>query len=161
MIDKIISGLSQDTSDEKSTRYIDKQTGETWVKYDVTSMYIEGKMTNLIRLPEPTVNKLIDLVFLSEHDDEVVAASLRLRDNELFNGQEFREELLDKVVKISTRKLNGGQKTRLKTIIILTELAHGENRREIMGKNSSEIRADSDFFMSVAYKADEILKTLD
>jgi hypothetical protein len=161
LIDQIISGLSlSDASDEKSLTYIDKQTSETWIKYDVTSMYIEGQMTNLIKLPEPTSTELIDIVLSSEYDDEVIAASLRLRDNELSNGQEFREELLNELIKINIGDLEEGQRTRLKTIIILSELDHGENRREIIGKTSKDIKADSDFFMRIAYKADEILEAL-
>jgi hypothetical protein len=162
LINEIMSSLSSsDTSDEKSIKYIDKQTGETWMKYDVTSMYIEGQMTNLIKLPEPTSTELIDIVFSSEYNDEVIAASLRLRDNELCNGQEFREQLLNELVKINIGDLDEGQKTRIQTIIILSELAHGENRREIIGKTSKDIKADSDFFMNIAVKADEILATLE
>lgn len=160
LIDLIISRATIDSSDDTSTTYIDTLTKEVWLKYNVTSMYIEGQMTNLIRLPEPTTTDLINIVFSSEHDDEIIAASLRLRDKELFHGQEFRDELLNKIIKITKRNLDKGQKTRVKTIITLTELAHGENRRDVMGKTTNEIMADSDFFMNVAYKADEIFEAL-
>lgn len=160
LINKIISGLSANSTSDNSTSYIDNQTGEAWLMYNVTSMYIEGQITNLIRLPEPTTTELIDIVFSSEYNDEVIAAALRLRDNELFKGQEFREDLLNRILKVKTRNLDNGQKTRLKTVIILTELAHGENRREIIGKTQDDIKADFDFYMNIAEKADEILETL-
>lgn len=33
----------------------------------------------------------------------------------------------------------------------MTELSHGENRREVIGKNLAQVKADSDFFMRITY----------
>ncbi len=160
LIDQIISRLTVTQSDEKSTQYIDDQTQESWKKSEVVSMYIGEPITTLIQLPEPTSLELIDITLSSEFDDEVIAASLRLRDNELNKGEEFREELLNVLKKINIQALDEGQKMRLKTIILLTELTHGENRREVIGRKTEEIKSDSDFFMRIAYQAEQILESL-
>lgn len=159
LIEEIISRLIP--SDKFSDVYIDNRTNESWFKYEVRSMYIGELLTNLICFPEPTTTELINIAFFSEYHDEVVAASLRLRDNELYMEKEFREELLDRLSVISIKKLNVAEKDRLKRIILLTELSHGENRREVIGKKLAEVRADSDFFMRIARQTEKLLEALD
>lgn len=161
LVNQIITGLTiSNKFDNGSVEYFDSQTNERWLMYEVDSMYLGGQILNLIQIPEPTYSELIDISFSSDYDDEVVASTLRLRDNELNRGQEFREELLNEIIKIDINKLDKSQKERIKKIILFSELDHGENRREIIGKKLKEIETDSDFFMNIAMKVEKILKKL-
>jgi len=159
LIEEIISQLTP--SDKFSDVYIDIRSNQSWFKYEVRSMYIGDPLTNLACFPEPTTSELINIAFLSEYHDEVVAASLRLLDNELYMGKEFREELFGRLSGLSIRNLATAEKDRLRKIILLTELSHGENRREVMGKDLSEVKTDAGFFMRIAHQADKLLESLD
>tara|TARA_Y100001949_G_C15770758_1_gene236319 strand:- start:15 stop:524 length:510 start_codon:yes stop_codon:yes gene_type:complete len=131
---------------------------DSWFKTDIDSMYIGYEYPIAIQLPLPTTQELIELLFSSSYDDEVIGACLLLKDNEACEQMEFRQELLDELKKSDVRKLSAGQKKRIARIITLTELNHAENRREVIGKSIKEVERDYNDFSEMALKAENILK---
>ncbi|WP_205503990.1 Imm27 family immunity protein [Rufibacter psychrotolerans] len=143
-----------------AAKYRDNESGEQWLKYQINSGYHGGGQTNLIRLPEPTTAELIDIALNSEFEDEALAASFRLRDNEQCLDKEFRLDLIYRLKSLEIRKLSGKEKSRIKLVITTSALNRLENRREIIGKSSKEIEEDSLYFQRSAEEANSILEKL-
>lgn len=144
-----------------STKYLDNKTGKHWLNYQVESEYHGGGSSILIQLPEPSTTELINIAFTSANEDEVVAASLRLRDNEQYYHKDFRQELIDKLNQVELYDLSFVEKQRLVTIIEYSELDSNINRREILNKTLEQIQMDADYFKTIAMQADTILRRLD
>jgi hypothetical protein len=142
-------------------KYIDPKAGQHWLKSQINSEYNGGGDFILINLPEPLTEELIEIALSSKNEDEVVAASLRLRDNEEFKGNEFRKALIDKLNCIELDNLHSEEKQRLINIIKYSELDNEINRQEILNKGYKEILKDANFYKSVAEQAATILRRLD
>lgn len=144
-----------------STKYFDKKTGRYWLKTQVNSEDHGGGNSILIQLPEPSTDELIDIVFSSTYEDEVIAASLRLLDNEQYLNKEFRQKLIDRLNTIELYDLPYNEKERLANIIDYSGLSSGINCREILNKTIDQIQKDYEFFRIIARQANTILRRLD
>lgn len=131
-----------------------------WKIREIDSMYV-GKVSQiLVKQPEPETGSLVCLLLTLEDNYDIVAAALILKENEICFGIDYRRKLLEEIEKIDISRLNKDQKNRLKNIIVLSELHHGENRRVVLNKQYDIIKADSNYFMDIARKADTILRQL-
>jgi hypothetical protein len=141
-----------------TTKYLDTKTGHYWLKYLADDRnFIE----HLIRAsPTPTTDQLIDKAFSSTYPDEVIAAATRLYIEEQLEQKEFRKALLERLNSMDTTRLDKAEKERLKSIIQASQLTNRVNNRDIVGKQFSEIKSDSDFFMLTAENAEKILNNL-
>ena len=151
LIDSLVNQFSfidSDLSNWKET-YLDKESNDKWLSYYVNSAQQGGGHNILARLPLPTTDKLIDIALHSEFEDEVFAACLTLIDNEALKKEDFRMSLVDKLEKINN--IN-----RQKTVIELTGLSSRLNRREVMGKTSEQIEADTYYYKQVAERAKKL-----
>ncbi len=141
-----------------STEYVDRETGQHWLKYVVDD---RGFFENLMLIsPKPTTDELIDIAFSSPNPDEVSAAATRLNFEEQVDKKEFRQKLMDRLNRLDISHLDKAERERLKTIIQASQLADRVNKRDIVGKHFSEIQKDAAFFNSTADKAQEILNNL-
>lgn len=141
-----------------STKYMDKETGFSWLKYTVDD---RGFFQNLIFIsPPPTTDELIEIAFKSPYPDEVSAAATRLNLEEQADKKEFRQQLIERLNCFDISQLDMTEKERLKTIIQASQLTDRVNKRDVMGKHFSEIQKDADLFNTVAGKAQEILNML-
>lgn len=160
LIDNFIQTLTKtETLDGGwSTKYIDDTTGQQWLKYVVDD---RSFFVNLMLIsPAPTTDELIDIAFTSKHSDEVSAAATRLNLEERYYKKEFRQKLIDRLIKIDFSKLYPVDKERIKTIILASQLTDRVNKREVVGKHFSEIQTDADFFKSTAETAQKILSSI-
>ena len=140
--------------------YKDLNTNLSWLQYQIDSEYHGGGQSNLIRLPEPSFRELIDITLHSPFEDEVIAASIKLRDDEVFKGIEFRYVLIDLLEKKILRDLSQEDIKRLTNIIRFSELDSSLNRREILKKNIAEIDSDTTFFSEISKRADRLLNKI-
>jgi hypothetical protein len=163
LIANFLKGLTKvETLDNGwSTKFLDKKTGQHWLKSQVNAEYQGGGSSILIQLPEPSTSELIEIIFNSNNEDEVVAASLKLRDNEQYHDKEFRQELIDKLNQIELYDLPFDEKQRLINIIEYSELNSEINRREILNKTLDQVQQDANYFKTIARQADTILRRLD
>ena len=144
-----------------STKYLDNKTGVFWLKFHVNSEYHSGENTILIQLPEPSTDELIEILLSSINEDEVIAASLRLRDNEQYHEVDYRQKLINKLNEIQLYDLPYDEKQRLINIIEYSELDSEINRRQILNKHFEEVQKDANYFRAIAQQADIILRRLD
>lgn len=141
-----------------ASEYVDNETGQHWLKYVVDDRgFFENMM---VKSPKPTTEELIDIAFTSQHPDEVSAAAFRLNLEEQIDKTEFRQKLIDRLNCLDTSNLDKAGKARIKTIIQASQLTDRMNKRDIVGKQLSEIQNDAVFFNYVADKAQEILSKL-
>lgn len=160
MVNDFITTLTQtETLDGAwATKYIDKSTGQKWLKYVMDE---RGFFVNLMFIsPPPTTDQLIEIAFKTKYVDEISAASTRLNIEEQSERREYRQKLISKLNSIDVSKLDTTEKERIKIIILASKLTDRVNKREIVGKHFSEIQVDSDFYNSVADTAENILKLL-
>ena len=144
-----------------STKYIHNKTGQFWLKSQVNSEYHGDGNIILIQLPEPFTDELIEIALCSINEDEVIAACLKLRENEQYHKIEYRQNLIDKLNKIQLYDLPYDEKQRLINIIEYSELDSEINRREILNKHFDEVQKDANYFRTIAQQADIILRRLD
>ncbi|MEN9909536.1 MAG: hypothetical protein RLZZ540_2685 [Bacteroidota bacterium] len=144
-----------------STKYLDNKTGQFWLKSQVNSEYHGGGNAILIQLPEPSTDDLIEIVLSSINEDEVIAACLRLCDNEQYHEIEYRQKLINKLNEIQLYNLPYDEKQRLINIIEYSELDSEINRREVLNKHFDEVQKDTNYFRTIAQQADIILRRLD
>ena len=159
LIDEFTSNLTELESDGWTTQYLNKSTGEYWLKY-VNEIH-RGFTTWSVHLmkinPRPTTNEIIGIALDSPFHDEVIAAATRLYLDEQEYKLEFRGDLIDRLTQINIHRLSAKEKNRLKDIIEHASLLHGINIRPIVGKHHTEIEADAEFFASTSRKAYELL----
>lgn len=139
--------------------FLDPSTKNHWLKYMIDR--VNGRYFNLMLLtPKPTTNEMIDIAFNSSDYDEVEGAAHRLFIDEEDEKIEFRQAVIERLKKIGILHLDTEEKKRIKTVILNGHLTDRTNKREIIGKQFSEIQNDVDFFNEVADKAEQILKQL-
>jgi hypothetical protein len=142
-----------------ATEFCHAATGQKWLRYFVETG--EPFSYHLLLLtPQPDTAALIDRAFASPYPDEVAAAASRLLIEEQFDGIEFRQALTDRLETLEIDTLAEGEQQRVQTIILQTDLASRNNRRDIMGKHVLEIRKDAEFFRDIALRAGRILDRL-
>lgn len=146
------------TSVEGWTDYfIDNKTNENWLLTRYDSEYHGGGVSVLKKLPEPTIEKLIDIAMTSFDTNNIIGASLELSEREKYKKEDFRGKLLNRLLQVDTSNLSDFEKERLKIIIYESDLYDATNRRNILGKHFTEIQNDADYYRTNADKAKAIL----
>jgi len=140
-----------------TVHYQDMNTNEKWVLTRYHSEYQGGGVPVLKRLPEPTIEQLIDIAMTSFDKNDIVGASLELSEREKYQKEDFRGQLLDLLMRVDTSDLNIFEKERLRIIIYESNLYDSTNRREIVGKHFSEIESDANYYRIISQKAKSIL----
>lgn len=137
--------------------YVDRDSNEEWhlTRYD--SEYHGGGVPVLKRLPEPTIEELINIALTSADTNDIIGASLELSERERYKKEDFRDKLLNRLLQVNTSNLTDFEKERLKIIIYESDLYDATNRRGIVGKHFAEIDNDADYYRKTAQKAKDIL----
>lgn len=155
---KLQSLTKTGTSVEGWTDYfIDKKTNENWLLTQYNSEYQGGGITVLKRLPEQTIEELINIAMTSLDTNNVIGASLELSERERHRKEDFRLELLNHLLQIDTSNLSDFEKERIKIIVYESDLYDATNRRDIVGKHYTEIQNDAEYYRAIAEKAKAIL----
>jgi hypothetical protein len=150
--------LVETSADGWTTKYYNDLSKEYWLKYVVDDRSFE---TNLMLLsPRPTTSELISISLTSPYLDEVLAAATRLYIDEQEEKIEFRGNLIDKLNSLDLVNMSSNEKERIKTVIQSSNLLHGVNIRNIVGKHHTEIESDAQFFRSVSEMARLIFEKL-
>ena len=141
--------------------YVDKNSNEEWhlTRYD--SEYHGGGVPVLKRFPEPTIEELINIAMTSTDTNDIIGASLELSERERYKKEDFRDRLLNRLLQVDTSHLTDFEKRRLKIIIYESDLYDATNRRDIVGKNFTEIQNDADYFRTNAQKVKNILDDIE
>ena len=141
--------------------YRDSGAGRFWMKcYTTAGEQSAGGYELLIRLPLPTTDELITVALKSSHEDEAVAAVMRLLDEEALEGKDFRHLLVEQLQGMKLESIDPNQKQRIRQIITLTSLADPTNRREVKGKTIEQLQADAAYFEAVSKEALKVLDRL-
>jgi hypothetical protein len=136
--------------------YRDEDTKEEWL-LTVWELESGGYVSVLKRLPELSIGELIDIALTSADQNDIIGASLELWGREKDNNDEFRQQLMDRLLQIDTSSLDEFEKERLRLIIYESNLYEGTNKRNIVGKHILEIKKDADFYWTIAENARKIL----
>ncbi len=141
--------------------YKDTSSGRFWMKcYTTAGEQGSGGYELLIRLPLPTTQELIGLAILSPHEDEAVAAIMRLLEEEAVEQKDFREQLVQQLEELTGESITQEQKQRIREIITLTSLGDPMNKREVLGKTAAQVQADVVYFEAVSERARQLLRDL-
>jgi hypothetical protein len=114
----------------------------------------------LKRLPEPSTEELIDIALTSSDRNDIIGASLELSERERYNKVDFREQLLNRLLKTDTSNLDEFEKERFRLVIYESDLYDPTNRRNIVGKHYSEIQMDADYYGTISEKAKKLLNRI-
>ncbi len=93
--------------------YVDKNTNENWILSRYDSEF-HGDVTVLKKLPEPTIEKLIEIAMNTVDTTNIIGASLELHKREEDQNENFREKLLHLLLQIDTSNLSHFEKERIK-----------------------------------------------
>jgi hypothetical protein len=147
------------TSDDGWTQYYhDNNSNEDWLLTNYDSEYHGGGVPVLKRLPELSIEELIEIAMSSTDTNDIVGASLEFSEREKYNEEEFREKLISRLVQLAeTPDLPDFELERLKIIIYESDLYDATNRRNIVGKHFTEIEKDAEYFKVISQKAKKIL----
>jgi len=133
-----------------------------WILDVLSNLFWESwwGQRNLLRLPEPDLNELIEIIRTTKFEDEAVAAAALLSTNEKVTGNEFRGRLIEELENVAIERLTSEEKDKFKKVISYSGLDSSLNRRSIFNKNYREILSDAAFFLGIAERATKILKEL-
>lgn len=153
----IMSGTS---SDGLIHYYLEKPTNQEWhlIRYD--SEYHGGVVPVLKRLPEPSIEQLINIAITSDDINDIIGASFELSEREKITKENFRDRLLSHLLLFDTNELSTFEKERIKLIIYESNLYDETNLKDIVGKNFSEIQNDANYYQAIATKAKNILSKI-
>ena len=141
--------------------YKDAAAGRFWMKYYTTAgEQAGGGYELLIRLPLPSTDELIAAAIESPHEDEAVAAVMRLLEEEAVEQKDFREQLVQRLEELDLQSITREQKQRLREVITLTSLADPMNKREVLGKTPEQVKAGVSYFEAVSERARQLLRRL-
>lgn len=102
--------------------YADNQSGDEWLKFELAQGFTDDFSARLVRLPGPSPREVLNLVFATEHDDEIIAAAEYLRSRELHHKECFKEKLLVHLEEFDTESLSHFHRERLVLLILETKL---------------------------------------
>lgn len=141
--------------------YKDASTKSFWMKcYSTAGEQLGGGYELLIRLPLPGTEKLITVALETSHEDEAVAAIMRLLDEEAVEGKDFRHLLIERLEQLNFDSLDAAQKQRIRQFMTLTSLTDPTNKRPVKGKTLEQLEADAVYFGAVSEKALNVLDRL-
>jgi protease PrsW len=106
--------------------YLAEDTGDKWLKFMVASGFTEDTSPRLVRLPGPSVNEIIHLVFTSDYDDEIESSASFLTAFETFEQRVFRQKLIKRLEEFDIKELNDLHRERFKLLIEATNLTQHE-----------------------------------
>ncbi len=159
---KLQTLIKTGTSDDGWTHYyIDKHSTEEWHLTYYNSEYHGGGVPVLKRLPQPTIEQLIEIAMTSSDKNNITGASLELSERERRNKEDFRNSLLKRLLQVETSMLSDFEKERLKIIVYESDLYDATNRRSIVGKHLTEIQSDADYYQAISQKAKAILSNIE
>lgn len=158
-VDSKVKTLTQTgTSDDGWTDfYVDKKTNENWLLIRYHSEYHGSGIPVLKKLPELTIDELINIALTSLDTNDIIGASLDLSERERYKKEDFRGKLLNHLLQVDISSLSNFEKERLRIIIYESDLYDATNRRNIVGKHFTEIERDANYYRSVSQKAKGIL----
>ena len=111
--------------------------------------------------PRPTTKEMIEIALTSDDHDEVEGAASRLLIEEEDEMKDFRPSLVERLQVIDVTGLSNENRKRIKTIILNTDLADSQNKREVVEKSIGEVQADGDYFTSVGKFAENLLNQIE
>lgn len=149
------------SNDGWTTYFIDEVTEDKWLLTQFHAEYHGGGVSVLKRLPEPTIEDLINIAATSNNTNNIIGASIELSEREKENKDEFRNKLLQRLLQFDIPNLTDFDRERLKIIIYESTLYDATNRREIMGKHFSEIEIDAKYYQDVSQQTKIILLEID
>ena len=140
--------------------YVDNNSKVEWhlTRYD--SEYHGGGVAVLKRIPEASLEELIEIAMTSAETSEIIGASLELSEREKYKKEDFRATLINRLLQVDTSNMTDFEMERLKIIICESELYDATNRRNIVGKHSTEIEKDAEYYRTAAYQAKSILENI-
>jgi protease PrsW len=114
--------------------YADHQMGDKWLRFFVPpSDFTEDLAPRMIRLPGPTPFEIVNLIFTTEYEDEIIAAAEYLRLREFYYEEPYREKLVAHLEEFDTENLSDIHREHLTTFILQTQLNDGN-----LGENYQE-----------------------
>ena len=152
---------TESLEDGWTTSYLDLETKEKWILTRYNSENHGGGTAILKRLPQPTIEELIEIAITAEDKNNIMGASIELSERERFNKEDFRERLLLKMLNYDIPKLSHFNRERIKIIIQETRLYDLTNQRNIVGKHFTEIQTDAEYYRSISQKAKDILADIE
>ncbi|MBC5993554.1 hypothetical protein [Pontibacter cellulosilyticus] len=163
LINELLSNmqLMEEAAGGLAAVYRDSGSGRFWMKYYTTAgEQSTGGYELLIRLPLPTTDELITVAIISPHEDEAVAAIMRLLDEEALEKKDFRHLVVERLQEMTIESIDSSQKKRIRQIITLTSLADPTNKREVKGKTIEQLQRDAAYYEDVSKKALKLLDRL-
>jgi hypothetical protein len=146
------------TSGDGCTHYYsDNNPTEEWVLIYYETEYFGKVISVLKKLPEPTIEQLIDIATSSTEINDILGASFELYERERKHKEDFRNSLLTRLLQFEIQNLSAFEKERIKIIIYESNLYDATNRRDIVGKYITEIKKDSEYYLEISKKAKSIL----
>ena len=159
---KLLSLRKLRTSDDGwSTYFLDEANNEEWQLTRHHGAYQGGGLPILKRLPPPSISELIEISLTSDDINNITGAAIELNEREKYNNEQFREDLINKLLLVDTSTLSAFEKNRMKTIIYESKLFDPINRNEIVGKHWTEIKKEADFYKGISDKANSILRKVE
>ena len=160
-IDKLTADFLKIENNEFSygTKYLDTSDNSEWLKLYLKSDYHGGGNPVLMKKEGINSNILIDTIFDSNDLMEISIASALLEYFEQINKQEFRLHLIERLEDHLNKKevlKSKFEKKRIDAIILNSLIFDSTNRRDLLGKNDLEIKADHKFFREIADRAEKI-----
>jgi protease PrsW len=102
--------------------YADSQSGDEWLIFGIAQNFTDDISHRFVRLPGPSPREVLNLVFSTEYDDEIVAAAEYLCARELYHQEIFKEQLLTHLEEFDRESLSHFHKERLVLLILETKL---------------------------------------
>lgn len=149
------------SEDVWTQHYTDRATKEKWLLTQFHAEYQGGGVSVLKRLPEPTIEELINIAVTSNDTNDIIGASIELSEREKYNKEDFRDNLLQRLLQFDILDLTDFDKERFKIIIYESELYDATNRRDIIKKHFIEINTDAKYYLNISQQAKAILADID
>ena len=137
--------------------YTDSEQKQEWMLTWYGSEQHGGGRSILKRLPERTIEELIEIAISSLDTNNITGAAFELLERESTNNASIRHKILDKLIDFELTALSEIDKKRLRIIINECQLCDQVNRRSILGKHFTEIQEDADYYRRISEKANAIL----
>jgi hypothetical protein len=138
-------------ADGWTSRHVDPQTKEGWIRVQLGSEYHGGGLPVLLREPEPSIRDLLEIAATSDEPAEVAASAWLLAERDQHGG--YREEL----VAVAESAANQGDQSRAALLVGWGRLADSSNLRPTIGKTPAEVSADHQHFKTIADRAKGLL----
>ena len=106
--------------------YLDPETGDIWLQYQVMSDFSGDVSKRLLRLPELDTNGIIKTILSPNGVDETIEAAHYLKVKSDSTGEDFRESLLSNMEALNIDELNDWQKQRIVNLLKQTALISAE-----------------------------------